>query len=848
MSIAEEIAHDIWNNHQFKVDILNLIKISLRYDYKSIINDSDINIDILDDATLIRLFQSIAIFSEASDAKYHNMAQRICCALLKIFPTNQAVQDIFLLIQSRLRNFPAIRSTSKNIFDTNLPIPLKLEFNKTKLEQTIKFNNNNNNLELTKFQLKTWNLLNNNDNISISAPTSAGKSYVLLWYIISRLFEHNSICIIYIVPTRALINQIFDDVTSILKQCAVNDLFISTIPKFHNNKKVLYILTQERLESLLITNNDIKIDIVIIDESQMISFGSRGILLEAIIDRIICKSNNTKFIFSGPLIENPNFFSKLLKYNNLSISYTAEPNVVQNLIFLDYKRASHDVIIKTVIDNNFIEIGNIKIKQNLISNIDKVTMMATMFGKSGSSIIYSNGKAESEKIAFRLSQNINNNVDGVSELIKFVKRHIHKDYILAETLKKGVAFHYGNMPSLLRKELEDFFKSKKISYLICTSTLLYGVNLPAKNIFLLKPTKGHNSPLDGNDFWNLAGRAGRLGKELEGNIFIINYDTWNNDVIHQTKQLKLDSALKSAMQTDFDKFIEFLDNSSIPSYKNITYETALGKLVLDCRNNMLESTISRYLTDTNKKLLRNISKKIGIISSSLELPTELIDKNMGISLFRQVELLQYFYNLPKDYNISHLIPSYPLDDFDIVRKNYIRIFKIIDYILLNRRNKQYLYYSTLALRWMRGEPLPKIIDSIIKYKKKNNTFTNLASIIRNTMADIEDELRYKYVKLFSVYNSILSYFFNENKMGNYVSAIPDIPLFLEMGGSSITMINMLALGLSRISSEALLDFMPDKDMSIDEITDWIKNTPLHHLDISNICLNEIKEIFKIPLD
>ena len=56
--------------------------------------------------------------------------------------------------------------------------------------------------------------------------------------------------------------------------------------------------------------------------------------------------------------------------------------------------------------------------------------------------------------------------------------------------------------------------------MFCTSTLLEGVNLPAKNIFILNNAIGLSKFSD-IDFWNLAGRAGRLSKELSGNIICV---------------------------------------------------------------------------------------------------------------------------------------------------------------------------------------------------------------------------------------------------------------------------------------------------------------------------------------
>ena len=47
----------------------------------------------------------------------------------------------------------------------------------------------------------------------------------------------------------------------------------------------------------------------------------------------------------------------------------------------------------------------------------------------------------------------------------------------------GFAFNYKN-------EIERLFKNGKIKYLVCTSTLIEGMNLPAKSIFIRGPKKG----------------------------------------------------------------------------------------------------------------------------------------------------------------------------------------------------------------------------------------------------------------------------------------------------------------------------------------------------------------------
>ena len=62
----------------------------------------------------------------------------------------------------------------------------------------------------------------------------------------------------------------------------------------------------------------------------------------------------------------------------------------------------------------------------------------------------------------------------------------------------------------------------KIRFLVCTSTLIEGVNLSCRTIVVRGPRKGRGNPMEPHDFWNLAGRAGRWGDEFQGNIICIN--------------------------------------------------------------------------------------------------------------------------------------------------------------------------------------------------------------------------------------------------------------------------------------------------------------------------------------
>ncbi len=850
MSFAQELAFDIFESEAFHDDISRLIEASVLFDFATLSLKTNGESQELDFSIVSRLLQSAAIFADTEHEVFRDLAQRICTATLKLYGENDSVRALFSLTQARLKNFPALFPEMGNNVPENLPVPLQYEFIQSRLQQTVELTDGVR-LTFTPFQFDSWEKLTNKYSVTITGPTSSGKSFVLLLYLIEKLKLNEEMACAYIVPTRALINQVSDDASKELERQRIRDVLITTAPidiREAGKQRILYVLTQERLEALLTTNDDINIDIIIIDEAQIISDGSRGVLLESVLDRIIKTSPSTQFIFSGPLIGNPDFFSKLVQTEKFTSCSTQQSPVTQNIIYLNCSNIpKSEVKISIGIGDSVRELATVELPHRLLTDSDKLSYLSALLGSSGSSVVYAAGKADAEKISQLIAQNLPEHPivkEDLSELIRFVKRHVHKDYALVGTLEKGIGFHYGHMPSLLRKNLEDHFKERRLSYLVCTSTLLYGLNMPAKNIFMLKPKTGRETPIPGPAFWNLAGRAGRLGKELEGNVFVIDYDQWESKPITEGKNVFVDSALRSTMIDNSEEFVDFLTSTDVPSDSNLDFEIALGKLVLDCKSGRLDDTIAKYESISSREKLKKISEIIKQVSDESPLPFNVINKNIGVSIFRQTDLLNYIMERIDSAGPEALIPAFPLDDFRTAHTSYLRAFKRIHNHLLKykKEDKSHLFFAGLALKWMRGDSLPQLINSSIKYYKKHNPSKSTASIIRETMENIENDLRFRYVKYFTCYNSLLAHSLVSKSFHEYVDVIPDVPLYLEMGGSSGSMINMMALGLSRTTAESLIEFMTDKEMDIHDIKSWLRNQKIEQFDIATACINEIKEL------
>ena len=83
-------------------------------------------------------------------------------------------------------------------------LPFKLLSNKVKIQNSVIVDSKV--VSLNRFQKKVYDASKEKMTLSISAPTSAGKSYILYQLLLEELSETKK-TIIYLVPTRALISQ-----------------------------------------------------------------------------------------------------------------------------------------------------------------------------------------------------------------------------------------------------------------------------------------------------------------------------------------------------------------------------------------------------------------------------------------------------------------------------------------------------------------------------------------------------------------------------------------------------------------------------------------------------------------
>ena len=122
---------------------------------------------------------------------------------------------------------------------------------------------------------------------------------------------------------------------------------------------------------------------------------------------------------------------------------------------------------------------------------------------AGKNIIYLNKPTDIEKFALALAD-VLPEVD--SELIQTacdnISEYLQPQYNLLTCLRKGIIYHHGSVPDAIRIYIEDLYKKDEaVKYVITSSTLLSGVNLPAERMFILDNKRGSRQTVDDAKKW-----------------------------------------------------------------------------------------------------------------------------------------------------------------------------------------------------------------------------------------------------------------------------------------------------------------------------------------------------------
>lgn len=473
-----------------------------------------------------------------------------------------------------------------------------------------------------------------NESLLINAPTSYGKTDLILTLI--NQCQNKKICIL--TPTKALLHQTRNRIKKAFPN--INKIIVNPEMYNYGDETFVAVLTQERLLRLLKENSSLSLDIVVVDESQnLFEDEQRSILLSSVIIILNKRNRGTVFKFLSPFICDDNNLN--ISYTNFSpISFRVNEYIKSELLYLYNVKEKKGLKIYDQYLDDFISIENERKDLDSISFIKKYS--------SEKNIIYFNKPKDIEAFTKLFVDDLPEVPmnDAFERAVESISESVHSDYYLVNALKKGVVYHHGSMPENIRSFIETLYsKEKEIRYIVTSSTLLEGVNLPATSLFMMACKKGPKQ-LTSSSLKNLFGRICRFNEifhEKNGSLEMLlpkvffvwdrYYDKRTNLENYIKKHIGVDRKLEDCvenplMEKSKDKsgkeeavdFVENFQKGSIDDYGKKHVEKPIAKACV--LNNISEINLLQYENELQRKyenFLKKHNHKVDDVASFLDL-------------------------------------------------------------------------------------------------------------------------------------------------------------------------------------------------------------------------------------
>ena len=445
---------------------------------------------------------------------------------------------------------------------------------------------------LTSGQKVIYKMIDEQNDYSIVAPTSFGKTDLML----ESALNSKGDCII-IVPLIALLSQVKIDL-SILSKKENKKIKIITHHeiKRSNNNKNIYILTQERCFELIKRNKLENITDLFIDEShKLLSNSERSYKLSQIIF-LLKRKFNCYIRYYSPVLYRPDSVKIKGVHNEplKVINGIRDMKCYQYYFYHNYNKEMYVPNTARMTDDYILSERYLNFDEYILKNCkDK-------------NIIFLNSPKDVEKKAIDFSININYEIDiECNDLIDF----IGEDYYVLDTIKKGVIYIHGEMPDIIKSYLLDLYRTKKdIKFLFTNSSILEGVNTPSDSLFIYDYNIGRYI-MKPQDFINLRGRINRINEIVKSadlskliceTHFNCQSDEIDNEYLldysKEEKSSEFFSSLEQIKLIDQNIDIKSIFEADIKISKSeIINKCLLNNIILnEKQETLLENRISKY--------------------------------------------------------------------------------------------------------------------------------------------------------------------------------------------------------------------------------------------------------------
>jgi replicative superfamily II helicase len=360
-------------------------------------------------------------------------------------------------------------------------------------------------------------ILEREENVVVSAPTASGKT-ALAELAICKTIEQDGTAL-FLAPLRALTNEKEREWERF--ETLGYSVYVVTGERDLNPRRAeradILVMTPEKADSATRKHNSTRyrfvqsVDCCVIDEVHLLDSDSRGSVLEVTVSRLrrICDPRIVALSATMPNIDDVAAWLDAVPETTLQFGEEYRPIPLS----AEVKTYTHG-------DNPFAD----KYRR-LYRALD---LAEPHIRDGGQALVFVSSRQDTRQATKKARDELSSRDVPIGARGDY-DFHTEAEELTNETLRKsvldGVGFHHAGLSREDKNRVEKWFRRGDVQLLFSTSTLAWGVNLPARCV-VIRDTKLHD-PLEGEvdmsplDVLQMLGRAGRPGYDDAGYAYVV---------------------------------------------------------------------------------------------------------------------------------------------------------------------------------------------------------------------------------------------------------------------------------------------------------------------------------------
>ncbi|MGW4435899.1 DEAD/DEAH box helicase [Streptomyces sp. NPDC004596] len=388
--------------------------------------------------------------------------------------------------------------------------------------------------------------------VVVEMPTSAGKTLLAEFSIVQAHALNRSSTVAYLVPTRALVNQItqrlrrdFKPLNLVVEAAAPVFELDPTEDQLLQQHIDVLVCTPEKLDLLIKSRHDAvrNLSLAVVDEAHNLADGDRGVRMELLLGTLKRERPETRFLMLTPFVPNASELGRWLGDGadaTISVNWRPSERVVTCTEWKKIRKGPHVLSLTTLesADNVDVPAGHTVELLRVSGDVKRTKSQTSAYAavelaEKGSVLVLVRGRKPAEDraaavAALRPPRRLSQFGEAVRNYVSLEYGETHP---LVGYVERGVTYHHAGLSHDLRFLLEGLIEKGDVDIVCGTTTLAQGLNFPISSVILETMSKyqgigNGTKPLSYAEFWNIAGRAGRA---LQDSLGLVVFPTLSNE-------------------------------------------------------------------------------------------------------------------------------------------------------------------------------------------------------------------------------------------------------------------------------------------------------------------------------